>query len=494
MPWFKNSQPQFYGFRGLDHTGDSPGMVGTESSIVARIWRLFWLTVLVGHALAAVFWWWLEPGGFGFEHPRFWVNRVAPVAGLSLTIAALLALRVQSAAALRWILPLWPAAWMSATVTGRLIFPVSLVQLGFVPLGISTIMALAVIRPWRRAGRRPRAVEVGSWLIASMAGVGLVLAQSPPPAATRPLNAPLPELEPPAGTRSSASGSIILGPKVMAQTSDGSINARLGTLSIAVSPLLTFLNGSVDGCWTIFARPQDREGPAPRLLSSFRDGERSCAMAYIFPRQGPATLEVRADTATGAIDIKATSHLERLIHSHLNSFCDFEVRGHRRLSLRFSPCPGVPIEVRPFDYPFGRPARFAFLDEQQMFRVVEATSGEKGPFRTLAEGRLDRDQELTITLEDQGRALARIVLADWAAQVDTTLSPTAGWGVPVNAIEFSLSGDSPGSPASIFVTLAATSVGRGWDCVGHRAGTYRNRIRLEPVSADREGEVGAEKR
>ena len=26
------------------------------------------------------------------------------------------------------------------------------------------------------------------------------------------------------------------------------------------------------------------------------------------------------------------------------------------------------------------------------------------------------------------------------------------------------------------MTLAGTSVGRGWDCVGHRAGTYSNRI------------------
>ena len=83
----------------------------------------------------------------------------------------------------------------------------------------------------------------------------------------------------------------------------------------------------------------------------------------------------------------------------------------------------------------------------------------------------------------RGTGAWRIVLADWSAQADTTLSPTAGWGVPVNAIEFSLSADAPSSPASIFVTLAATSVGRGWDCVGHRPGTYRNRIRLEPATA-----------
>ena len=135
-----------------------------------------------------------------------------------------------------------------------------------------------------------------------------------------------------------------------------------------------------------------------------------------------------------------------------------------------------------FDYPLGRPARFAFVEADRTFRVVEASSGEKGPFRTLAKGRLAREASLTITLHDQGSAIGRISLADWSSQADTGLSPTAGWGVPVNAIEFSLSGELPSSPASIFLTLAGTSVGRGWDCVGHKPGTYCNRIRLEPVA------------
>jgi len=30
--------------------------------------------------------------------------------------------------------------------------------------------------------------------------------------------------------------------------------------------------------------------------------------------------------------------------------------------------------------------------------------------------------------------------------------------------------------------LSATSVGRGWDSVGHSAGTYRNRVTLERYS------------
>jgi hypothetical protein len=132
----------------------------------------------------------------------------------------------------------------------------------------------------------------------------------------------------------------------------------------------------------------------------------------------------------------------------------------------------------------GRPAGFAFLDRDGSFRVVEATSGEKGPFRTLASGRLGREEPLSITLLDRGRPEGTIALADWARQADTSLSPTAGWGAPANAIEFSLSGNAPSAPASIFVTLASTSIGRGWDCVGHTAGTYRNRILFEKVKPD----------
>jgi len=133
------------------------------------------------------------------------------------------------------------------------------------------------------------------------------------------------------------------------------------------------------------------------------------------------------------------------------------------------------------DYPFGRPLRFAFLDASGRFRVVEATSGEKGPFRELASGPLRRGEPLTIELCDEDRPVTRIVLDDWSAQADVQPSPTAGWGAPANAIEFSLSGDEPTSAATIYVSLASTSVGRGWDCLGHRAGTYRNRVRVEPA-------------
>ena len=136
-------------------------------------------------------------------------------------------------------------------------------------------------------------------------------------------------------------------------------------------------------------------------------------------------------------------------------------------SLEFSPCPGERVEVLGSITRWDGP-RFAYVDASRAFRVVEASSGEKGPFRILAEGRLEPADPLVIALHDEDQPVARVTLQDWAAQAGTDVSPTAGWGVPVNAIEFSLNGEAPSSPASIFVTLAGTSVGRGWDCVGHR--------------------------
>jgi hypothetical protein len=51
--------------------------------------------------------------------------------------------------------------------------------------------------------------------------------------------------------------------------------------------------------------------------------------------------------------------------------------------------------------------------------------------------------------------------------------------MPVNAIEFQLVGTSSDSAAQVWITLAATSVGRGWDCVGHTVGSYRNRVVID---------------
>jgi hypothetical protein len=88
-------------------------------SLLARAWRLFWLSVLVAAVLLSAAWWFVAPSGFGTAHPRFWANRVVPIVSLAAALGGLAALRGGSRTALRWLLPVWPAAWLGASITGR---------------------------------------------------------------------------------------------------------------------------------------------------------------------------------------------------------------------------------------------------------------------------------------------------------------------------------------------------------------------------------------
>ena len=46
-----------------------------------------------------------------------------------------------------------------------------------------------------------------------------------------------------------------------------------------------------------------------------------------------------------------------------------------------------------------------------------------------------------------------------------------------------------GAGVWLWATYAATSVGRGWDSVGHTPGTYAGRLRLIPLVPPRAEEV-----
>jgi hypothetical protein len=440
---------------------------------MSQPWRVFWLFVLGLHAVGASAWWWLTPGGFPPSHPRFWTNGVAPVAVLTVVASAIVAARREQPGSLRASLAAFPAAWAAAAIVGRLAFPTTLRILFLVPLIGAAAMAAALVGTFRRqvSGGVGRAWGVAA--VAAAFGAASPLSQRPPAPDTRPLNVSM--LDPAAAT---ASTDGRMSARLFVHVGDGSATVRTGGLKLSVQPLLRFLAQSPDGCLTILAPRDFREEREPRLRSASRD-ENGLSLGYAADHD--STLQVGPDDGYGPIVLEAKGRLTRPVQSHLNSFCDIEVTGHKRLALSFSPCSDQLVEVRPADYPFGRPLRFAYLDASGGFHVVEGTSGEKGPFHELAGGRLGRSEPLTITLHDGEAAVARIVLEDWPAQVGTTLSPTAGWGAPVNAIEFSLDGDDPSSRAAIYVTLAGTSVGRGWDCVGHAAGTYRNRMRIEPL-------------
>ena len=282
---------------------------------------------------------------------------------------------------------------------------------------------------------------------------------------------------------------------------------------LEVEPLITFEDRSPDRCWTIFAPTRDRTSPARQLTAlrheglnlsaSFRDDTDS---AEILPlpnarrggidadspappplhKGGPggveSVLNIRASDSEGAVAIESGARLDHPVYSHLNSFAVFTIHGCRHPAISFSPCPSVVVSVEPFDYPIGRPLRLAYVDSQDVFHVVTARSGEKGPFTEFGKGSLPRAESLTMTVYDERQAIFSITLDDWSSQAARSVSPTAGWGLPVNAIEFSRTrgddSDSNLESFTIWLTLAGTSVGRGWDSVGHTAGTYRNRIRV----------------
>jgi hypothetical protein len=438
---------------------------------MARPWRLFWLLVIGFHAVVGAGLLWLTPGGFPWTHLRFLSNWVVPIAILGLVTGAVIAARRQRLDVLRAVLVAFPVSWAAAAISGRVLFPISLRWLFALPLLGAAVMAAVWFATFRRQTDPFRGRAWGLAALATVVGAVLPLSQRAPAPDTQPLDVAMPEavsgMPVPSGRLSS---------RLWIHPGDGSITVKAGALTLSVQPMLRFLDRSPDGCWTILVPPWLREEPHIRLVSA---GRQEGWLSLRYRTEGEARLRVAPDEGRGPIRLESYTHLSRSIDSHLNGFCDIDVSGHRRLFLSFSPCPDRRIEVRPADYPVGRPMRVAYLGARGGFHVVEASSGEKGPFRELAGGRLGRSEPLAITFHDGDRPLARLTLDDFAAQAGTTLSPTAGWGLPVNAIEFSLAGDAPSSAAAIYITLAGTSVGRGWDSVGHAAGTYRNRIAID---------------
>jgi len=435
--------------------------------------RLFWLAILTGHATAAVAWWWLLPRGFAVSHPRFWVNEVLPVVGLVMVIG-LRTWAWEKARLRNSLLVMFPAFWVGVAVAARVIFPQSARLFFLAPLGMGLVMLVLVCvakpRPARWAWV---AVIVGAAL-----GMLVTWAERGVDPDTHPLESvapPLPEpLVPPTELRS-----IVLGKDIRLDPGDPVVTLNRGRMTLAVQPLLTFVSRSPDRCWTLFASRAERDGPRRRLIHLERFGD-AVRAAY----RDDTTSWMEAGVRDGVLGIDSRTHLDSPVYSHLNTFSELTISGHRKLAVSFSPCPDKVIDFKTFAIQGNAPSRAAYLDADGTFRVVEARTAEKGPFKTLAQGRMSRTDPLTITLYDQGKAVFEVTLQDWAAQAGVQVSPTAGYGLPVNAIEFWIDGETERASAGMWITLAATSVGRGWDSVGHGPGTYRNRLTVRRIDSN----------
>jgi hypothetical protein len=449
----------------------SPGVPGEGVTPITRILVLLFAMLQV---LAAAGVWWLMPGGFPVDHPRFWVNRVLPVTVAAFAIAVIVLAYRKQWRTVTALLLCTPITMLAAAISGAAVFPISGRKPGVV-VGVFTVVLFLAIRRRMLDWWPPRKWLAIGAVVPLMIGIALPLSQRSPLPDTRPIGpeTALPEVRPVDTMLPNVPvGRARVGP------SAGLVSIPAGPLAIGIRPLLTFTSRSPDRCWTIFSPRRFREHPY-RLFAGIETSDHGVSMRYL--DDGYSTLEVTQNPKQSHLAMTATTILPRAVYSHLNAFTYISVGGHKKLSLVFSGAPTTPIDVTYREYPFGRPMRSAHLAADGTFRIVEGSSGEKGPFRILASGRLGRDEPLTIEIRDQGVPVAALKLHDFASQAGVQLSPTAGWGLPVNSIDFMLESPGDGSMASIWVSLASTGVGRGYDSVGHTAGTYRNRIDIGPA-------------
>ncbi len=359
--------------------------------------------------------WVYTPAGFALVHPRTWVGVVAPAA---LMIAG--AFGVVCVARKR-------EAFESRVAVGALIVSGGLAAVvlyeraGVFPALVVGPTGLAFLLASRDGVRRRPRRSAAIALLMSVIGAGTSWALRAPDPSTRPLGS-LPEGGEPATK----------------------IETDCGRLRLRIDPTLTFEDGSRSRFWSPFNSDDARSALGPATVVSRRDGE--------------------------ALLIDAGRTLSETLYSHLNRFTLIEVWRAKELSVRLAP-ESPSIEVPP-----SAPMRFLTWDGENL-RAYEASDAEKGPFRPLAEHPVRRGSPVSLELLDGGEPQCRVTLLDFTAQASTELSPTAGYGLPQNAIELLA---SDGAPVQWLVfSLAATSVGRGFDTVGHAAGDYRNRIVIE---------------
>jgi hypothetical protein len=318
--------------------------------------------------------------------------------------------------------------------------------------GVSLLGAMWLIafaRTIRAFQGRARGAVLAGMLAGAPLGAAWVRAQVPPPPGTLPSLSALPPHRAVA-----APDGVVVAQEV--------ITLPCGRARLTLWPLLTFRDSSRDGFWPGVA-PTPFEGPPPL--------------------EGP---ERRAELTVSAVDggvlVEATTWLPKPLHSHLNAFTELEVEGLVAPRVRFAAVPNEAFEMRAFDYPQGRPARFAYLSAAGQLEVAQGTDAEKGPFSQLGHGPLARGAPLTVSLLDGDGPVCVLDFLDFTAQADTTLSPAAGEGVATNVLQFGIPVQPPGPPM-LHLSLAETGIGAGRPAVTHERGVYRNRVLLRPVQS-----------
>lgn len=394
------------------------------------------------------------PRGFAVDSLRFVLHQGLPWSLVLACVASLATLRRPALA--RAVLECLGALSLIAAAGCAVRFPDSrpLLQGALALVGaVTTLASLAL-----RRTPLPQTVHLASLAVGALLGLAIPEGLRAPDPSTRPSGA-----------------SVTLPDRSTLEPADQAAQGRLAVegpgWSLEVDPFFTVESRSPDRSWTVLAPRSQRHSTVWQLHARTSDAD--AVRTWWRSEDG---VGIVAWTPGDPATLEASFTLAAPVYTHLATWALVQLDAPRA-RVRFSPCGETEIEVRPSDYPEGRPARFAYLAPDDRFVVAEATSGEKGPFHTLCEGRLRREEGLVITLpHEHGRV--EITLRDFASQASTEPSPTAGWGVPQNAIQLMRAGNDPSGAVLVHVALAATGIGRGWDTVGLAAGTYHNRIRV----------------
>jgi hypothetical protein len=405
--------------------------------------------VLGVHVAACVVVLAIMPRGFAITDVHAWTNTLLPALGAIVTAIAIVRVVVYRSSPLLTsaLVAVYAGMWIGAAGAATILFPQSMTM---ARIAVPFVVALAMIALATWAKENPPFTIGG---LAGGAALGVVIAFSQ--------RAPAPSTHPAGGTLAEVRGGS---PNEAAV--GGQVVVPCGKRSIRVKPLLTFESRSPDRAWTVLAPP-----------SAF--GSRRTLVGYLpspngfrayYKDDGESTLVATRDKS-GGLDIEALSTLTEDVYAHLDTFTtlhwDFDA------TISFGPIEG------PRFTPDAGPLQIAYLGEDLALHVVRSSAAEKGPYEELARGKLGRGAPLSIEVRpvDANEKGCRVILKDWSEQASTDASPTAGFGLPQNSIQFSAANGS----AFVVVALAETGPGRGWASVGHAAGTYRNRVRVEPI-------------
>ncbi len=184
----------------------------------------------------------------------------------------------------------------------------------------------------------------------------------------------------------------------------------------------------------------------------------------------------RSEAPSMEIQVTSITRLTRQIDTHQARYCGLKWSGNVPITLSIGheqPYEWIPTAS---DYPFGAPATFMSVMKDWV-ALLKASSAEKGPFNTLATFPKENPE---FRIMASNKPVCQVVLEGFVEQASLELSPTAGWGIPVNSIFLEGVQFKNKQPLGVWIgfSLASTGIGRGFHAVGTGPGMYVSKLRV----------------